>query len=170
MNATRIERPYPMGEKDLARFMVKHAEDANGCWVWTAAKNHKGYGSFFHGKTVPSHLVSYKHFVGEISPDKEIDHLCNVRSCVNPEHLDQVTHAENLARIVRPNRENRSHCNNGHLMTPENIFVDGVTDWSCRTCSRESKDRWGKRRVICQVCRGEYSARNLSTHIKKMHK
>lgn len=71
------------------------------CWLWTASLSTNGYGQFTpYGRTVPAHRFSYETFVGPIPPRLEIDHLCGVRRCVNPDHLEPVTHHENMRRLT----------------------------------------------------------------------
>lgn len=85
----------PMSERLLAR--VQH--DANGCWVWTGSLLADGYGNLRDGAKVKrAHRVSYETFVGPIPGGLEIDHLCRNRSCINPDHLEPVTRAENQRR------------------------------------------------------------------------
>ena len=69
------------------------------CWFWIAPLNSGGYGTFYwKGKRVGAHRAAYELFRGPIPDDREIDHLCRNRDCVNPDHLDLVTHRENLLR------------------------------------------------------------------------
>jgi hypothetical protein len=74
-----------------------------GCWRWNGTQNGIGYGQTrVAGRKVYVHRLSYELFVGPIPPGLEIDHLCRNRACVNPTHLEPVTHAENVRRMVRP--------------------------------------------------------------------
>lgn len=70
------------------------------CWSWTAYRSKKGYGSVAtgHGKTALAHRHVYELLVGPIPAGLELDHLCLNTSCVNPDHLEPVTGAENLRR------------------------------------------------------------------------
>lgn len=69
------------------------------CWFWLGTTNEDGYGFIrLDGKTLAAHRVYYEHYVGPIPEGLEIDHLCKNRSCVRPEHLEPVTHLENIRR------------------------------------------------------------------------
>lgn len=70
--------------------------DASGdCWMWTGAIDRDGYGK--HSSTT-AHRAVYQTLVGPIPAGMTIDHLCRVRACVNPDHLEVVTNRENIAR------------------------------------------------------------------------
>lgn len=71
----------------------------DGCWLWTGHVERSGYGRFtFCMRTVWAHRFAYETWVGPIPEGMHIDHLCNVRACINPEHLEPVTQAENNRR------------------------------------------------------------------------
>ncbi len=101
-------------------FWLKVERVDSGCWLWRGCINAYGYGVF--GKPRPqrgtmlAHRFAYQHFVAAIPDGLTIDHLCRVRNCVNPEHLEPVPYSVNRQREV----ERRTHCKNGHEMTPEN--------------------------------------------------
>jgi hypothetical protein len=82
------------------RLFGKAVPDVRGCWRWSAATMKSGYGKFSmgHGRWVLAHRAAYELSHGPIPVGHEIDHLCRVRSCVNPMHLEAVTHAENMRR------------------------------------------------------------------------
>jgi hypothetical protein len=66
------------------------------CWIWQRnVLKGTGYG---HVHKKPAHLALYEHRVGPVPEGLELDHLCRVRACVNPEHLEPVTHTENMRR------------------------------------------------------------------------
>lgn len=81
------------------RFESKIFVAPDGCWLWTAAVNELGYGSFwFDGRMHKAHRIAYKIIRGNVSDDLDLDHLCRQPSCVNPYHLEAVTHTENVRR------------------------------------------------------------------------
>ncbi len=92
-----------------------------GCWRWTRGTNADGYASF---GPVPAHRAVYELLVGPIPPGHELDHLCRVRNCVNPHHLEPVTRSENRRRIHRQGPwELRRYCRRGHAVTGRNRRV-----------------------------------------------
>lgn len=125
-------------------------DEETGCLRWTAAKNPKGYGRQWDGNRVQQvHRLAYEAWVGPIPDGLEIDHLCRTRDCIEPTHLEPVTHAENLDRRVwsgapvgRPAGALPEECSKGHQYTPENtsyynIKKTGGTGRKCKTCKAE---------------------------------
>lgn len=92
----------------LDRFCSKVRVDADGCWLWTGAHAASGYPQIGNDRKVHyAHRIAYELFVGPIPEGLHIDHLCGVRSCVNPEHLEAVTQAENNRRAWIVRRRNQ---------------------------------------------------------------
>lgn len=85
--------------------LTRYEVDANGCWIWLGRINGFGYGELKCGeRRLKAHRVSYEHHVGPIPEGLDLDHLCRVRPCVNPEHLEPVTRSENIRRGHRARR------------------------------------------------------------------
>ena len=92
--------PRPSVQERLERQCIP--EPNSGCWLWTGAIYASGYGGLQHkGRSQYAHRVSYEIFVGPIPNGHDIDHLCRLRLCVNPEYLQAVTRRENLLRSWR---------------------------------------------------------------------
>lgn len=118
----------------MERFWIK-VNKTDDCWIWLAGVDEKGYGQFrFNGKTSKAHRVSYILTFGNIQDDLVIDHLCRNRKCVNPNHMDLVTQAENVRRGLAGKNNLQSmktHCLRGHEFS--GIRKDGAR--ICHKCS-----------------------------------
>jgi hypothetical protein len=128
--------------------------DLGACWLWTAAKVY-GYGKFrFDGRQWRAHRWAYTRFVGPIPEGLTIDHLCCVKGCVNPRHLEPVTNRENNARCPTSpatiNR-NKTHCNRGHEFNYTNTRLIKGGGRACRKC--DSFCRMRKRKTISALGR-----------------
>lgn len=136
-----------------SRFMAKVQIQATGCWLWTAARDRDGYGQFGDGGTmIRAHRWAYERFVGPIPHGMEINHLCRVRACVKPEHLEPLTRAEHARRDNTPPEINRRKvaCPKGHPYS--GINIDGRR--ICRECQRANERRWrSSRRALSETSR-----------------
>jgi len=111
----------------------------SGCWLWLGAPDVGGYGRFWvNGRSEQAHRVSYRLFFGEIPKGLQLDHLCRVRGCVNPSHLEPVTLGENIRRGVSHNG-NKTHCPSGHEYTEENTYIFPAGGRGCRECNRKNQ-------------------------------
>jgi hypothetical protein len=126
--------------KSVEQRLLEGSEVAeNGCRRWTGVHQHKGYGQITTGnKTRMVHRIAYEVWIGPIPAGLEIDHVrekgCLYRDCIEPAHLEAVSHAENLRR-----KPKATHCPNGHEFTPENTRFQVQKNRSiparrCRQC------------------------------------
>lgn len=130
-------RPLTTVERLARRFKI----DSNGCWLWNGYRNKAGYGQFtVNGVARNAHRVFWELLGNEVDFTKQLDHLCRVRNCVNPKHLEQVTAKQNTLRgLTVPALNNlKTHCANGHELTPDNVYiVKKKYQRVCVTCRRD---------------------------------
>ena len=122
--------------------------DADGpCWLWTASCQSAGYGQFvINGRPQVAHRVAWELLVGPIPPRMQLDHLCRVPRCVNPDHLRVVTMQANIAASPI-SALGKTHCKNGHRFDEANTLT-GKGRRQCRTCHREREARRHQRRRV----------------------
>lgn len=137
---------------DLSRLHPRFINDfqpcpITGCWNWSGHPRDGGYSGFYithrGALTRYAHRYAYEALVGPIPDGMVIDHLCRNRQCVNPAHLEPVTHKTNLMRghgtLARINAQ-KTHCNYGHELSGENLRLEhraaGGVARICRECKR----------------------------------
>src|SRR5882672_5544771 len=107
-------------ESRLARMTRK----TDSCWHWLGAKNLKGYGQIFKdGKIELAHRVYFEKAFGHIPKERELNHLCKTPGCVNPAHLEAVTHKQNMAYSYEPSwNPLKERCKHGHPLSGKNLL------------------------------------------------
>lgn len=135
------------------RFNKKWILDENGCWAWNAAKG-RGYGVItYNGKAGVAHKIAYELLHGKVKEGLELDHLCKNTFCVNPSHLEQVTHSENCRRGTHGRKcQERgakiTHCPQGHEYSGDNLYIKPNGHRECRQCVRDSGKRYREKNGI----------------------
>lgn len=117
--------------------LPKWAPFLGPCWVWTAKPDPTGYARLsVKSRDFLAHRFSYELNVGPIPAGLDLDHLCRVRHCVNPCHLDPVTRGENALRGFGAFAVNarKTRCVRGHEFTPENTMTKAGGKRACREC------------------------------------
>jgi hypothetical protein len=135
MTTTKPKKPRTIAARILARIAV---EPESGCWLWQGYIEKNGYGRL--GRKW-AHRLSYQAFVGAVPDGLELDHKCRTPRCVNPEHLEPVTHAENMRRSplgAAVLHRSKTHCPSGHPYSGDNLFVFRGMRY-CRECSKKHK-------------------------------
>ena len=139
-----VATPMRTNRTPVDRFWSK-VNFTDTCWLWTDALTW-GYGRFTaelgSGKMVKAHRYAYEFCVAQVPDDLELDHLCRVKHCVNPDHLEAVTHRENTLRGIGPSAQlaRQTHCASGHEFTEANTYIrkfGSMTNRTCRQCRRE---------------------------------
>lgn len=138
-------------------------EPNSGCWLWVGAINSGGYGHItVANKTASAHRVSYRAFKCDVPDGMDLDHLCRIRCCVNPDHLEPVTRSINCRRGLTSQagaakQRAKTHCPRGHEYTPDNTYTHSGQR-KCKTCRRAAVNRCAaknreKMRVYCREWR-----------------
>lgn len=123
--------------KQIDRFSSKYTVNPeNGCWEWTAS-SWGGYGMFRYERGNKAHRFSYEYYNDTMLNSLNIDHLCNNKKCVNPEHLEAVTRGENSKRrnLNEYEYKKKTHCKNNHIIS-DNAYLRPDGYFECRTCKQ----------------------------------
>ena len=154
-----IVYPFKRSARPLAdRFWPKVNKDGplsdfaphlGPCWLWTSTKDKRGYGYIGEGgrrgRSRSAHQIAYELVVGPIPEGLELDHLCMVPSCVRPDHLEPVTHEENIRRATEAGRNHNTQktvCPQGHAYEGDNLVINSMGRRECRICKRQRGLDW----------------------------
>jgi hypothetical protein len=150
----------PVAER---RFWAK-VEKTEDCWIWKGAKTTLGYGFFRmpgnrKGPSVYAHRISYELANGRIPEGRELDHLCRNPPCIKPDHLEAVSHKENLARGEGPfpEEKRKTHCLRGHPLTIENCQPSALKlgHRNCKICHNINRNARRHARMSRGLPRGD---------------
>jgi hypothetical protein len=154
-----VNRAYKP-EQAAQRLLARSERSAEGCLRWTGAHTPKGYGHIVvDGRKRPVHVVAHEVWIGPVPEGYDVDHVyangCRHRDCIEPTHLEAVTHLENTLRRTRL----ITHCPKGHEYTPDNIKwahpgKNGLNRFRrCKRCVNEKrKAKKETPRAVCPVC------------------
>ena len=129
----------------------ERANRARGCWLWSGQINADGYGIL---RRRSAHRFAYELLIGKIPDDCEIDHKCSNRNCVNPHHMEAVSHTENIRRSWKRGKcegirhrlgsmqAAKTHCANGHKYSKENTRIDEAGRRRCKQCDIDKTNRY----------------------------
>lgn len=157
---TQAKRHCPDPANWLARLAANtQVDETTGCHLWTGRMSEDGYGKFrvyadAKSSQTGAHRAAWLATKGDIPEGLVVDHLCRVRNCVNPDHMELVTNDENLARGVglsggeRVPLEARVGCGrHGKSDGYWRVNRQGYDVWACRPCQRAGQERYKARRA-----------------------
>lgn len=136
----------PRSFESMYERMTRYVDATGDCWEWIGGRAH-GYGMMrFKGQRGLAHRLIYESLVGPIPDGLTLDHLCRVRHCVNPDHLEVVTMGENIRRGVGAPARNarKTHCKWGHPFSDENTY-NHEGRRQCRVCGQRRRREWNER-------------------------
>lgn len=122
-----------------------NVQKTESCWLWRGWITPDGYGRFeIAQKRFHAHRFAYEMCVSQIPIGLTIDHLCRVRSCVNPRHLEPVPNKTNVLRGngITAQNSRKTHCKEGHLLLGENLQIRRTGRRRCLTCHRRHNAEW----------------------------
>lgn len=138
--------------RDSSNFW-RFADQSGDCWIWVGRSMSNGYGRFSHkGRDWLAHRLAYTLAKGDIPAGLVIDHLCQNKMCVRPDHLEAVTQKENVQRAplggTAAVNATKTHCANGHPYSAANTRRATNGARVCRECDNAASRRYRARKRI----------------------
>jgi hypothetical protein len=148
----------------LFRLLGRMVHRVDECWIYPGYCNTKtGYGNAtFDGQRMEAHSAAYRLLVGPVPEGLELDHLCRVRACCNPLHLEPVSHQLNILRGESPSARQaaQTHCIHGHELASDNVWVDARGHRHCVACrNRRANEYYDRHREKRKAWQRAYNAR-----------
>lgn len=140
---------------EIRFWLLVNKNGPGGCWLWTRNASGNGYCYITTDQGKKGvHVVSYEMLVGPIPEGMQLDHLCRVHPCVNPDHLEVVTQTENILRGqgFSAKHARKTHCPQGHPYDEANTLITPRRSRSCRACNRI---RNRETKAAYRACRAE---------------
>ena len=128
----------------LQTLMERCEIDEHGCWLWQGNRFGNGYAMMtVRRRKALVHRLAYQAAKGPIPDGLQVDHLCRVRHCINPDHMEAVTSRVNTLRGIGPTAVNarRTRCIHGHPLSGDNLYVEPSGRRRCRACDRAKATR-----------------------------
>ena len=147
----RLPRGSPVLDRIKAKIMEQPGPLKSPCWIWMGSLSGPGYAQIRitedrRSWRVLVHRWMYEHHFGAPPPGADVHHKCDRPRCVNPAHLDAVTHREN----IRKTTNQRTHCKHGHPLSGDNVRLASDGRRCCRACSYRRVRRNTKRRDVAR--------------------
>lgn len=140
-------------QKLRERMAAKIAVDEHGCWIWQGSLSAGGYGTVRVGpSSAQAHRITAEMFLPPWDPALDVDHLCRVRSCCNPLHVEPVEHKTNVQRSIGNGNAAKTHCAQGHEFSEGNTYRPPLQP-TARQCIACQKAREANRTVTRRAAR-----------------
>lgn len=112
-------------KQPIAERFMRFVEKTDGCWFWKGYTTKHGYGTFHPkaGVTRTAHSIAYEIFKGPVTEGMDVMHSCDVRNCVNPDHLSLGTRTDNMRDAKAKGRTARGEGHGRHVLTAQEVLA-----------------------------------------------